>query len=60
MTEQMETLMNSIAMNRVPATWEKYGFATTRALASWLENLRHRLDQLNIWKEDPVKEKGKL
>jgi len=28
MTEQMEILMDSIALNRVPAPWSKYGFTS--------------------------------
>jgi len=54
MTEAMETLMSSINNNRVPATWAKLAFPTTRPLSSWLDNLKHRLDQLNTWKEDPT------
>jgi len=54
MTEAMETLMSSINNNRVPANWAKLAFPTTRPLSSWLDNLKHRLDQLNTWKEDPT------
>jgi dynein heavy chain len=44
MTEQMETLMQNIFLNKVPAPWSKYGFVSTRSLASWLDNLKQRLD----------------
>ena len=54
MTEKMEELMKAIYLNRVPAIWTKYGFVSTRALSSWLDNLKQRLDQLNLWKDDPV------
>jgi dynein heavy chain len=54
MTEQMEHLMENIALNRVPATWAKYGFTSQRGLGSWLDNLKQRLDQLNAWKDDPI------
>jgi len=40
MTEKMEALMNSIYLNKVPAPWAKYGFVSTRALSSWLDNLK--------------------
>lgn len=56
MTEQMETLMLEIFMNRVPSSWMRYSFQTTRSLASWLDNIKQRLEQLNAWKEDPSKE----
>jgi len=55
MTEKMEALMNSIFLDRIPASWEKLAFPSTRGLGSWLDNLKHRLDQLNQWKEDPTR-----
>merc|ERR1719183_811694 len=54
MTENMESLMNNIYLNKVPPPWAKYGFVSTRALANWLDNLKDRLYQLNLWKDDPV------
>lgn len=53
MTENMETLMNAISFNAIPATWSKYAFPSNRGLGSWLDNLKHRLDQLNLWKDNP-------
>lgn len=53
MTENMETLMNAIFFNSIPDTWAKFAFPSTRGLGSWLDNLKHRLDQLNLWKENP-------
>lgn len=55
MTERMEDLMAAIFINKVPAPWAKIGFESTRGLASWLDNLRARLDQLNAWKDEPSK-----
>merc|ERR1712224_761203 len=40
MTENMETLMNAIFYNQVPATWSKYAFPSARGLGSWLDNLK--------------------
>lgn len=54
-TEKMEELMDSIFLNKVPASWAKLAFPSTRSLGSWLDNLKMRLDQLNFWKEDPNK-----
>ena len=56
MTEQMETLMQEIFINKVPSTWLKLSFTTPRSLASWWDNIKQRLEQLNSWKEDPTKE----
>lgn len=55
MTEKMEALMGAIYLNQVPAPWAKLAFPSSRGLGSWLDNLRQRLEQLNMWKEDPVK-----
>lgn len=53
MTEKMEALMDSIYLDKVPIYWAYLAFPSTRGLGSWLDNLKHRLEQLNIWKEDP-------
>ena len=55
MTEKMENLMEAIFMDKIPPTWINLAFPSTRGLGSWLDNLKQRLDQLNIWKEDPQK-----
>lgn len=54
MTSKMEDLMQCIYLNKVPPLWAKYAFVSTRSLGSWLDNLKQRLDQLNLWKDDPV------
>jgi len=46
--------MDSIYLNRVPASWAKVAFTSQRGLGSWLDNLKARLEQLNAWKDDPV------
>jgi len=47
--------MDAIFLDKIPATWAKLAFPSTRGLGSWLDNLKHRLDQLNLWKEEPEK-----
>jgi dynein heavy chain len=53
-SEQMEQLMDAIALDRVPAAWTKLAYPSRRGLASWLDNLLKRIEQLNAWKDDPV------
>lgn len=53
MTANMETLMEAIFFNQVPATWAKFAFPSSRGLGSWLDNCKQRLEQLNMWKENP-------
>ena len=55
-SEAMEKLMEAIFMNKVPDAWKKLSFETTRGLGSWLDNIKQRLEQLNMWKESPEKE----
>ena len=44
MTEKMERLMDAIFFDKVPESWSKLAFPSTRGLGSWLDNLKHRLD----------------
>jgi len=53
MSDKMEQLMDSIYLNRVPLSWSKLAFPSTRGLGSWLDNIKQRLEQLNQWKEEP-------
>lgn len=46
-SENMEALMDAIFLNKVPEKWEKFAFPSTRGLNSWLDNIKHRLEQLN-------------
>lgn len=47
--------MDAIFLNKIPALWVKFAFPSTRGLNSWLDNIKHRLEQLNVWKENPEK-----
>jgi len=44
MTANMETLMEAIFFNMVPATWAKFAFPSSRGLGSWLDNCKQRLE----------------
>lgn len=54
MTAGMESLMDDISFNRIPAEWMKKSWMSTRGLNSWLDNMKQRLEMLNVWKDDPV------
>jgi dynein heavy chain, axonemal len=54
MTGYMEGLMEAIELNRIPTEWAKKSWKTSRALSSWVENLKQRLEQLNLWKDEPT------
>jgi len=55
MSEKMENLMKDINLNKVPAGWEKFAFPSMRGLGSWLDNIKQRIEQLTVWKDDPTK-----
>lgn len=54
MSEKMETLQNSLNLERIPKTWQVLSYPANRSLTSWIDNLVKRIDQLNDWKEDPM------
>lgn len=55
MNEAMETLEDNIRLDRVPPQWKKIAYPSERALISWTENIKARIDQMNMWKDDPTK-----
>jgi dynein heavy chain len=54
MSEQMENLMNSLYMEKIPPWWMKLGYPSSRPLQLWLTNLKERCAQLDDWMNDPV------
>lgn len=46
--------MSDIYLNKVNMMWNRVGFKSIRTLSSWVDNLKHRLDQLNLWAADPI------
>jgi dynein heavy chain len=55
MNEAMEALEDCIRLDRVPPQWKKIAYPSERGLISWTENIKARIDQMNLWKDDPVK-----
>ncbi|CEL96675.1 unnamed protein product [Vitrella brassicaformis CCMP3155] len=54
MSDAMEDLIDALFMDKVPKSWEKLAFPSTRPLASWLANLKERIEQLNEWTNEPT------
>merc|ERR1719313_1576529 len=52
MSEAMEALQHSLAMDTVPASWVKRAFPSTRPLSSWTANFIDRVKQLADWSQD--------
>jgi len=53
-SEKMEVVIASVSLNRVPASWAVLAYPSKRGLSSWIANLLQRIDQLNIFKENPL------
>lgn len=54
MSERMEDLQTALNMEKIPETWVKLAYPAKRSLATWLENLMKRIDQLSGWRDDPM------
>ncbi|CBZ52391.1 hypothetical protein NCLIV_021800 [Neospora caninum Liverpool] len=54
MSSLMEELADNLVLDRVPPTWTKLAFPSTRPLGSWLSNLKERIEQLQEWTKDPL------
>lgn len=54
MSDSMETLMNALFMDEVPATWAKFAWPSRKALSGWLKNFTSRLTQLEDWSNNPI------
>ena len=52
-SEKMEQIIDSIALNKVPVPWTNLAYPSKRGLASWLTNLLKRIEQLNMFRDDP-------
>jgi dynein heavy chain len=57
-TDAMELLANSLALNRVPAEWEKYAYFSKKGLLDWFSDLLLRINQLTIWSTDMITPKS--
>ena len=48
-TDSMEVLSTSLALNRVPAEWEKYAYFSKKTLLDWFIDLLLRITQVTTW-----------
>uniref|UniRef100_A0A0G4GMS7 Dynein-1, subspecies f n=1 Tax=Chromera velia CCMP2878 TaxID=1169474 RepID=A0A0G4GMS7_9ALVE len=54
MSDQMEQLIDSLFYDKIPASWAKRAFPSTRPLASWVKNLVDRYEQMAEWTASPT------
>jgi len=54
MTDDMETLANSMFLNTQPALWVKYAYASLKSLPAWFEDLLLRIQQLTDYSEELI------
>ncbi len=53
-SEKMEQTMDSLVVNRVPASWTNLAYPSKRGLEGWIINLLQRVEQLNAFRDDPL------
>ena len=57
-TDDMETLANSMFLNKQPDLWVKYAYFSLKSLPAWFEDLLLRIDQLTAYAEELVAPKS--
>jgi dynein heavy chain, axonemal len=53
-SEKMEQTMDALVLNRVPTSWNALGYPSKRGLESWVINLVKRIEQLDLFKNEPL------
>jgi len=51
MSEDLESIANSLYSNQVPQSWEKVSFVSLKPLSSWIEDVNNRINFINEWIE---------
>lgn len=46
--------MDALVINRVPNSWQLLAYPSKRGLEGWIVNLLQRIDQLNLFRDDPL------
>ncbi|KAF4642858.1 dynein heavy chain family protein [Toxoplasma gondii] len=54
MSSLMEDLAANLVLDKVPPSWTKLAFPSTRPLGSWLGNLKERIEHLQEWTKEPL------
>jgi len=50
----MELLASSLFLNKVPALWTKYAYASLKDLVLWFDDLLLRIRQLELYSEELI------
>ena len=58
MTDAMDSLANSLSLNRVSEFWEKYAYFSKKSLTEWFADLLLRVNQLVNWSNDLITPKS--
>ncbi len=46
--------MDALVVNKVPAVWSNLAYPSRRGLEGWIINLLQRVEQLNLFRDDPL------
>lgn len=53
-TDAMESLMEALNLNRIPASWAKVAYQSKKSLMVWLDDVVARTEQFQRWSEEFV------
>ncbi|CAK9809640.1 Dynein axonemal heavy chain 1 [Anthophora quadrimaculata] len=54
MSEQLETVLNSLYNNRIPKVWQDKGYPSLKPLGAWFLDLKERIAFLNNWEDKGI------
>lgn len=54
MSDQMETLLKCLGLNRVAPSWEAKAYPSKKSLSLWFVDLLQRVDQLKAWSDSLI------
>jgi len=54
MSNELEVMGNSIALNQVPEAWEKKAYPSLKPLSAWVDELMLRIEMIKAWVEHGV------
>ena len=53
MNEQLDEMMFSFSLNKIPQIWKKYCYETLKSLSAWFIDFKKRIEFLKEWMNHP-------
>lgn len=52
MSDDLDAMFYDLLLNKVPKNWAKVGYPSLKPLASWMKDLKERVDFIRAWLVD--------